>query len=82
MLIDDLRQALPDGRLVEDPGVAAGFVNDEAEWAPYGTPASWCGHGRRGRCARWCVPVYGTACRWSPGAPAPASPVANTVWGC
>ncbi|AQW47605.1 FAD-linked oxidase [Streptomyces hygroscopicus] len=38
MLIDDLRQELPDGRMVEDPGVAAGFVHDEAEWAPYGTP--------------------------------------------
>ncbi|ATL80768.1 FAD-binding oxidoreductase [Streptomyces malaysiensis subsp. malaysiensis] len=37
-MIDDLRQALPDGRLVEDPGVAAGFVHDEAEWASYGTP--------------------------------------------
>ncbi|GAA3371410.1 hypothetical protein GCM10017744_099040 [Streptomyces antimycoticus] len=38
MLIDDLRQELPDGRMVEDPGVATGFVHDEAEWAPYGTP--------------------------------------------
>lgn len=38
MLIDDLRQELAAGRMVEDPGVAAGFVHDEAEWAPYGTP--------------------------------------------
>jgi glycolate oxidase len=38
MLTDELRQALPAGRLVEDPDVAAGYSHDEAEWAPYGNP--------------------------------------------
>ncbi|GAA4312483.1 FAD-linked oxidase C-terminal domain-containing protein [Klenkia terrae] len=37
-LVDELRSALPDGRLVEDPEVAASYRHDEAEWAPYGTP--------------------------------------------
>ena len=33
-LVDELRSALPDGRLVEDPEVAASYRHDEAEWAP------------------------------------------------
>ena len=39
-LVDELRSALPDGRLVEDPEVAASYRHDEAEWAPYGTPVA------------------------------------------
>src|SRR5690606_32903403 len=38
MLLDDLRRDLPADRLVTDPDVAAGYVHDEAEWAPYGKP--------------------------------------------
>lgn len=40
MLIDELRTALPADRLVTDPGVVAGYVHDEAEWAPHGTPVA------------------------------------------
>jgi len=37
-LVDELRAALPDGQLVDDPQIAASYRHDEAEWAPYGTP--------------------------------------------
>ncbi|WP_037569977.1 FAD-binding oxidoreductase [Phaeacidiphilus oryzae] len=39
-LIGDLERGLPEGRLVSDPEVARGYAHDEAEWAPYGTPAA------------------------------------------
>ncbi|UJW29501.1 FAD-binding protein [Saccharothrix sp. AJ9571] len=37
-LVDDLRRELPADRLVLDPDLVPGFVHDEAEWAPHGTP--------------------------------------------
>ncbi|SCX58665.1 glycolate oxidase [Klenkia marina] len=37
-LVDELRAALPDGQLVDDPQIAESYRHDEAEWAPYGTP--------------------------------------------
>ncbi|QFU90400.1 FAD-binding oxidoreductase [Amycolatopsis sp. YIM 10] len=37
-LVDDLRRDLPADRLVLDPDLISGFVHDEAEWAPHGTP--------------------------------------------
>ncbi|AXB42829.1 FAD-binding oxidoreductase [Amycolatopsis albispora] len=37
-LLDDLRRELPADRLVLDPDLIRGFVHDEAEWAPHGTP--------------------------------------------
>ncbi|MFC4000418.1 FAD-binding oxidoreductase [Prauserella oleivorans] len=39
MLIDDLRRDLPADRLVQDPDVIAGYLHDDAEWAPHGKPA-------------------------------------------
>ncbi|KUO03066.1 FAD-binding oxidoreductase [Streptomyces caeruleatus] len=39
-LTDELGQGLPPGRLVTDPGVIPSYAHDEAEWAPYGTPAA------------------------------------------
>ncbi|MBB3052958.1 glycolate oxidase [Prauserella isguenensis] len=38
MLLEDLRRDLPADRLVDDPDVVAGYVHDEAEWAPHGKP--------------------------------------------
>ncbi|MDI5981770.1 FAD-binding oxidoreductase [Amycolatopsis magusensis] len=37
-LVDDLRRDLPADRLLLDPDLVTGFVHDEAEWAPHGTP--------------------------------------------
>ncbi|WP_103354625.1 FAD-binding oxidoreductase [Amycolatopsis sp. CA-128772] len=39
-LIDDLDRGLPAGRVITDPGVVSGYLHDEAEWAPYGSPAA------------------------------------------
>jgi glycolate oxidase len=39
-LTEELDRVLPEGRLVADPAVAAGYAHDEAEWAPYGAPAA------------------------------------------
>ncbi|MDH6220366.1 glycolate oxidase [Streptomyces pseudovenezuelae] len=39
-LIRRLHSDLPEGRVVTDPGVMAGYAHDEAEWAPYGNPAA------------------------------------------
>ncbi len=39
-LVADLRSALPDDRVVDDPAVVAGYAHDEAEWAPHGRPAA------------------------------------------
>ncbi|ONI89569.1 FAD-binding oxidoreductase [Actinosynnema sp. ALI-1.44] len=39
-LIEDLGRGLPDGRVITDPAVVSGYVHDEAEWAPHGTPAA------------------------------------------
>lgn len=36
----ELERLLPAGQLVRDPEVMASFAHDEAEWAPYGTPAA------------------------------------------
>src|SRR5947208_13491440 len=36
----ELERLLPAGQLVSDPDVMASFTHDEAEWAPYGTPAA------------------------------------------
>lgn len=38
MLLDDLRAALPEGCLIDDPNSIAAFVHDQAEWAEYGAP--------------------------------------------
>lgn len=41
-MIDDLRAALPADRLITDPDVISGYVDDEAEWAPTAPPRrSW-----------------------------------------
>ncbi|MBN6039598.1 FAD-binding oxidoreductase [Amycolatopsis sp. 195334CR] len=39
-LVDDLRRDLPADRLVLDPDLISGYVHDEAEWAPHGTPCA------------------------------------------
>ncbi|HVV18060.1 MAG TPA: FAD-linked oxidase C-terminal domain-containing protein [Pseudonocardiaceae bacterium] len=36
----ELRRLLPQGRVTTDPDATARFAHDEAEWAPYGTPAA------------------------------------------
>jgi glycolate oxidase len=36
----ELERLLPAGQLARDPDVMASFTHDEAEWAPYGTPAA------------------------------------------
>jgi glycolate oxidase len=36
----ELEQTLPAGQVARDPDVMASFTRDEAEWAPYGTPAA------------------------------------------
>jgi glycolate oxidase len=38
MLLDDLRQEIPEDRLVDDPDVMESYVHDEAEWAAHGIP--------------------------------------------
>jgi glycolate oxidase len=35
-----LRDVLPGDRILTDPSVTASYAHDEAEWAPYGTPAA------------------------------------------
>jgi len=39
-LIARLRRDLPEGRVLTDPAVTAGYAHDEAEWAPHGSPAA------------------------------------------
>jgi glycolate oxidase len=39
-VVADLERALPAGRVVRDADVLASYAHDEAEWAPYGTPAA------------------------------------------
>ncbi|GAA3184948.1 MULTISPECIES: FAD-binding oxidoreductase [Streptomyces] len=39
-LTGELARGLPAGRMLTDPAVVAGYAHDEAEWAPYGTPAA------------------------------------------
>jgi glycolate oxidase len=39
-LIEDLNRGLPAGRVITEPDVMSGYVHDEAEWAPHGTPAA------------------------------------------
>ncbi|MEW2355061.1 FAD-linked oxidase C-terminal domain-containing protein [Spirillospora sp. NPDC029432] len=39
-LVDALRRLIPPDRVVTDPDVIAAYSRDEAEWAPYGTPAA------------------------------------------
>ncbi|PRY38614.1 FAD-binding oxidoreductase [Umezawaea tangerina] len=38
--MDELVGLLPPGRVLVDPDVLASYRHDEAEWAPYGTPAA------------------------------------------
>ena len=38
MLIERLQERIPADRIQLDPAVTASYANDEAEWAPYGTP--------------------------------------------
>ncbi|WP_163507285.1 FAD-binding oxidoreductase [Fodinicola acaciae] len=38
--IDELRAALPDGRVLTEADLVARYVHDEAEWASYGQPAA------------------------------------------
>lgn len=38
MLAEQLSAALPAGRVVTDPDAMAGYLHDEAEWAPYEPP--------------------------------------------
>jgi glycolate oxidase len=38
VLADQLSAALPAGRVLTDPGAMAGYLHDEAEWAPYEPP--------------------------------------------
>jgi glycolate oxidase len=37
-VVEQIRSALPQDRLVLDPDVAASYAHDEAEWAPYAVP--------------------------------------------
>jgi glycolate oxidase len=39
-LTDGLRHALPPDRVLTDPDVVAGYVRDQAEWAPHGDPCA------------------------------------------
>ncbi|WP_433478589.1 FAD-binding oxidoreductase [Spirillospora sp. CA-142024] len=39
-LLDSLRRLVPADRVVTDPDVIAAYAHDEAEWAPFGTPAA------------------------------------------
>src|SRR3954471_16056663 len=39
-LVAELERVLPAGRVVRDADVLASYAHDEAEWAPYGTPAA------------------------------------------
>lgn len=39
-VVDTLLAALPDGRVLVDPGVVASYAHDDAEWAEYGTAAA------------------------------------------
>ncbi|TDD69960.1 FAD-binding oxidoreductase [Actinomadura rubrisoli] len=39
-LLDSLRDRIPGGRIVADPDVISAYAHDEAQWAPYGTPAA------------------------------------------
>lgn len=38
--VDELAALLPPDRVVRDPDAFAGFVHDEAEWAPHGQPSA------------------------------------------
>lgn len=37
--LEDVRLVVPADQLITDPDVVAGYAHDDAEWAPYGTPA-------------------------------------------
>jgi glycolate oxidase len=39
-LVAELERVLPEGRVVRDADVLASYAHDEAEWAPYGSPAA------------------------------------------
>src|SRR3954470_3170651 len=39
-LVAELERVLPAGRVVRDADVLASYAHDEAEWAPYGSPAA------------------------------------------
>ncbi|MHA4854521.1 FAD-binding oxidoreductase [Rhodococcus sp. MSC1_016] len=39
-LVDELRRILPADRTLDDPDVVAGYVRDEAVWAPHGQPVA------------------------------------------
>ncbi|MFF9482746.1 FAD-binding oxidoreductase [Streptomyces sp. NPDC014733] len=39
-LTDELARGLPAGRILTDRAVIVGYAHDEAEWAPYSTPAA------------------------------------------
>src|SRR3954469_8029818 len=39
-LVAELERVLPAGRVVRAADVLASYAHDEAEWAPYGTPAA------------------------------------------
>ncbi|MEU4895126.1 FAD-linked oxidase C-terminal domain-containing protein [Streptomyces sp. NPDC044780] len=39
-VVQDLRRTLPADRVLEDPGIVAGYLRDEAVWAPHGEPVA------------------------------------------
>ncbi|GAA0316454.1 FAD-binding protein [Actinoallomurus spadix] len=82
-LAAELERALPGGRVVRDPAVVASYAHDEAEWAPYGSPAAVVRPRETAevrevvsRCARLGVPVVAR------GAGTGLSGGANAIDGC